>query len=187
VSSHLPLVIFPGIHSPEFTREFLAALQPFLTSPEISKEVHIFPTEEYPAYSPVSILGFLGDRITTFTTPVLAIAFSAGVVGAVPALNLWQLGGGRVQGLVAIDGWGVPAVGNFPIYRLSHDYFTHWSSALLGAGVGSFYADPPVEHLELWRSPPTCPGWEVFTSDSQRIPTNALEFIIKIILLADSQ
>lgn len=112
----------------------------------------------------------------------MVIAFSAGVAGAIPALNLWQLQGGKVAGLLAIDGWGVPAVGNFPIYRLSHDYFTHWSSALLGTGEVNFYADPPVEHLEIWRSPHTCLGWQVNSSNSQRLPTTALEFIIKILV-----
>ncbi|MGB3188280.1 MAG: hypothetical protein WBB43_02490, partial [Limnoraphis sp.] len=64
-----------------------------------------------------------------------------------------------VKALIALDGWGVPLGGNFPIYRISHDRFTHWSSALLGGGVESFYADPPVEHLDLWSSPQTARGW----------------------------
>lgn len=112
----------------------------------------------------------------------MVIAFSAGVAGAIPALNLWQLQGGKVAGLLAIDGWGVPAVGNFPIYRLSHDYFTHWSSALLGTGEVNFYADPPVEHLEMWRSPHTCQGWRVTNIDSPRIATTALKFIMEILV-----
>ena len=87
------------------------------------------------------------------------IAFSAGVVGGIGAALAWQLTGGKVRGFVAIDGWGMPLAGNFPIYRLSHDYFTHWSSAALGGGGAGFYADPPQEHLTLWRSPQNVRGW----------------------------
>jgi len=177
VSSDLPLIVLPGVHSQLLTREFRLVLQQFLPN----QLIHTYPTPEYPAYSPVSILGFLRDRITVRSTPIIVIAFSAGVVGAVPALNLWQAQGGRVRALLAIDGWGVPAVGNFPIYRLSHDYFTHWSSALLGTGKINFYADPPVDHLELWRSPHTCLGWQVRSYPSHWIPMTALEFIRKII------
>ena len=63
-----------------------------------------------------------------------------------------------MKALIAFDGWGVPLVGNFPIYRISHDQFTHWSSELLGKGDKSFYADPPVEHLDLWRSDKDSPA-----------------------------
>jgi hypothetical protein len=74
--------------------------------------------------------------------PLLLIGFSAGVVGAIAAANLWQGQGRRVAAVIAVDGWGVPQVGDFPLHRVSHDYFTHWSSAVLGAGADSFYADP---------------------------------------------
>lgn len=178
MSSHIPLIVLPGVHCQQFTREFLAVVQPLLPD----RHIDIFPTDRNPAYCSVSILGFLWDRITIRSTPIMVIAFSAGVAGAIPALNLWQLQGGKVAGLLAIDGWGVPAVGDFPIYRLSHDYFTHWSSALLGAGEVSFYANPPVEHLEMWRSPNTCRGWQVTSPNSPRTSTTALEFIIKILL-----
>jgi hypothetical protein len=178
VSSHIPLIVLPGVHDQQCTQEFLALLKPLLPD----RHIEVLPTVTNPAYCSVSILGFLWDRITIRSTPIMVIAFSAGVAGAIPALNLWQLQGGKVAGLIAIDGWGVPAVGNFPIYRLSHDYFTHWSSALLGAGEINFYADPPVEHLEMWRSPHTCLGWQVTSPNSPRTHTTALEFMIKIVL-----
>ena len=54
---------------------------------------------------------------------------------------------------------GMPLIANFPIYRVSHDYFTHWSSGILGTGTENFYAEPAIEHLELWRSPELCQGW----------------------------
>lgn len=92
--------------------------------------------------------------------------------------------GGQIKALIALDGWGVPLGGNFPIYRLSHDSFTHWSSALLGGGTESFYADPPVEHLELWRSPQTTKGWwnhQTPTGLKTATPTTAALFILEIL------
>ncbi|RUR87323.1 hypothetical protein DSM107007_15080 [Nostoc sp. PCC 7120 = FACHB-418] len=32
---------------------------------------------------------------------------------------------------------------------------------LLGSGQTNFYAEPPVEHLTMWRSPQTVQGWQV--------------------------
>ena len=49
------------------------------------------------------------------------IAFSAGVVAAVTAAMQWQGEGGKIKGLIAFDGWGVPLLGDFPVYRVSHD------------------------------------------------------------------
>jgi hypothetical protein len=100
------------------------------------------------------------DRLS-LEEPTIWLAFSAGVVGAIGAAWGWQLASGKVLAFIALDGWGVPLFGNFPIHRLSHDRFTHWSSALLGAGADSFYADPAVEHLDLWRSPSTAWGWHI--------------------------
>jgi hypothetical protein len=85
--------------------------------------------------------------------PILIISFSAGVVGAIAAASIWQSIGGTIRAFIALDGWGVPLYGNFPIHRLSHDAFTHYTSSLLGSGEDSFYADPSVAHETLWRSP----------------------------------
>lgn len=155
------VMICPGIHEPQLTQDFLEALQRGETnhlSSGWTKTVLIFPTQDYPAYSAIHILEFLQHH-TSPTTPVIFISFSAGVAGAIGAAWGWEMSGGQVQALIAFDGWGVPLYGNFPIYRVSHDYFTHWSSALLGAGADSFYAEPGIEHLDLWRSPDRCPGW----------------------------
>jgi hypothetical protein len=125
----------------------------------------VFPAERYPPYSGLYILRFLHEAFSrhdpdrTFSTPLVLIGFSAGVVGAMGAALGWQAMGGTVKALLAIDGWGVPLLGEFPIHRLSHDSFTHWSSAWLGAGEDSFYADPGVAHLDFWRSPQTAEGW----------------------------
>jgi hypothetical protein len=139
----------------------------------------IFPAQDYPAYSGVHILQFLGDRVPA-ASELIFISFSAGVVGAIAAALAWQLQGGKVKAFIAVDGWGVPLTGNFPIHRISHDYFTHWSSALLGSGLDSFYADPPIEHLELWRNPQTAQGWWVQHSEGTsetRSPTTAAVFL----------
>ena len=100
-----------------------------------------------------------------------------GAWGAALGLSLRQI---KVKALIAIDGWGVALWGNFPIYRLSHDYFTHWSSLALGGGDKNFYADPPVGHLDLWRSPQTTRGWQVNSNGSKK-GIAALDFIDKII------
>lgn len=161
----MKVIICPGIHAPELTQSFVEGLKLFTICQ--SENILIFPTEDYPAYSGLHILQFLGDRIPTYppahplTSPLVFISFSAGVVGAYAAARAWGQMGGCVKAFMALDGWGVPLFGDFPIYRLSHDYFTHWSSALLGGGEESFYAEPPVEHLELWRQPSLVRGWWV--------------------------
>jgi hypothetical protein len=162
------IIICPGIHKLELTRGFLEGLQwrrnGHLSGDGKIGNVWVFPTQEYPAYSAVCILQFLeecivknlSDRSTEL--PVIFISFSAGVVGAIGAAWGWQLLGRQVKAFIAVDGWGVPLIGNFPIHRLSHDYFTHWSSALLGSGNDSFYADPSVDHLQLWHQPQNVRG-----------------------------
>ncbi len=176
MSSKLPMpsdiVICPGIHEPQLTQDFLAALQENKTDHGLTgstQKLLIFPTQDYPAYSSIHILQFL-QRHASQTTPIILISFSAGVAGAIGAAWGWEMLGGQVKAFIAFDGWGVPLQGNFPIHRVSHDYFTHWSSALLGTGEDSFYADPAIEHLDLWRSPDSCQGWWV-----QRIATGKTE------------
>lgn len=158
----MTVIICPGIHDSQLTQSFLTNLGVFLP------DYHIFPTDQYAAYSGLDVLRFLDHKVGSKSgfdlsspTSLLLIGFSAGVVGAIAAAWAWQVLGGEVKALVALDGWGVPLYGDFPIYRLSHDEFTHWSSALLGVGTTSFYADPPVAHLDLWRSPHTAIGYVV--------------------------
>lgn len=161
----MSVIICPGLHAPELTQSFLSGLKTLLSSS--SKFTHsgntlIFPTQDYPV-SAFHIVQFLRKQLGSpqGTSPLVFISFSAGVVGAIGAAWGWQLWGGNVKAFIALDGWGVPLFGNFPIHRLSHDFFTHWSSAVLGSGEDSFYADSPVEHLDLWRSPQTVQGWWV--------------------------
>lgn len=173
------IVLCPGVHSPNLTQSFrhqlAAALRPTVRT-------LIFPSDRYPAYSTPDVLRFLheelnGDRSPDWQQiPIIWIGFSAGVVGAMGAAIAWELLGGNVQALFALDGWGVPAIGNFPVHRLSHDYFTHWSSALLGTGQDSFYADPEVEHLALWRSPQAIQGYWI--SAYAKHQSSLLQFLV---------
>lgn len=91
---------------------------------------------------------------------MVAIGFSAGVVGLVGALTIWQQQGGQIQRLFAMDGWGIPTIG-LPVCRMSHDAFTHWSSVPLGMGNVNFYAEPSVEHLQMWANPAHVKGWQI--------------------------
>lgn len=161
----MKVVICPGMHPAALTEDFVNGLRSVQVtcngSLGLTQRSHyleqpvIFPTENFPAYSPLHLLEFLSPFSAA---PLVFVAFSAGVVGAIGAARLWQKQGGTVKALIALDGWGVPMDANFPIHRVSHDYFTHWSSALLGRGLDSFYADPDVEHLDLWRSPQMVSG-----------------------------
>lgn len=178
----MSVIICPGIHDPALTQSFLEELQ-------LNKRENrlIFPVQEFPAYSAADIYNYLCVNLgspNSQASPLIFISFSAGVVGAIGAAWLWQLSGGTVKALIALDGWGMPLSGNFPIHRLSHDYFTHWSSAVLGSGEDSFYADPPVEHLELWRSPQTAKGWWVLSVKGKaetRTYTTSAEFLTSLL------
>ncbi|NET56848.1 MAG: hypothetical protein F6K47_12000 [Symploca sp. SIO2E6] len=179
------LIICPGIHEPQLTQDFLTGLRCSNMSSCWIHNVLIFPTQNYPAYSATRIVEFLQQRLRVEQTRVVFISFSAGVAGAIGAAWMLQLLGGKVEGFFAIDGWGVPLSGNFPIYRLSHDYFTHWSSRLLGAGEDSFYANPSIEHLEIWRSPHLCSGYWIHPAANgipeYRTNITAAEFIALLI------
>lgn len=190
----MSLVICPGIHEPDLTQSFLARLG------EPLWDYLVFPAERYPAYSAFHILDFLhrqfrnplrNDRSVQHwvNVPLVFISFSAGVVGAIGAAWAWQLMGGHVKAFIALDGWGAPLYGEFPIHRVSHDHFTHCSSALLGDGADSFYADPPVGHLDLWRSPDIAQGHWVSRSanpfsccsQQQTVHTSAADFLLMLL------
>lgn len=180
--------ICPGIHQPGLTESFLQSLQAaraahsphgsrFDQSSSNSNESEtllVFPAEDSPVYSGSHVLEFLRQHCF-LAFPLIMICFSAGVVGGIGAARLWQRLGGNIRAFVALDGWGVPLYGSFPIHRLSHDHFTHWSSKLLGAEGDSFWADPSVEHLDLWRSPQTTQGW--WENQSQLQQTTAAIFL----------
>ncbi|MDM9385002.1 hypothetical protein QUB80_30555 [Chlorogloeopsis sp. ULAP01] len=183
------IIICPGIHESSLTENFVASLRERNFDTSTSKSlvnILVFPTDGYSSLSAFHILQFLFDRLKNQQkSPVIFISFSAGVVGAIASAYLWQNSGGHVKAFIAIDGWGVPLLGNFPIHRMSHDYFTHWSSKILGCGQNNFYADPPVEHLDMWRSPQTVQGWWVDLSigESQlQKRLSAVEFLYMLFM-----
>ncbi|MGA9379784.1 MAG: hypothetical protein WBV73_13560 [Phormidium sp.] len=178
----MSLIICPGIHEPKLTESFLVGLLQLNTSQK-PENILIFPIQDYPAYSSGHILQFLSQN-HSLSSPIIFISFSAGVVGAIAAAWGWQLLGGEVTAFIALDGWGVPLTGDFPIHRLSHDYFTHWSSALLGSGEDSFYAAPSVAHLELWQQPQTVSGWWIHPQNNkseQKTRTTAAQFLTMLL------
>ena len=173
----MAVLICPGIHDPNLTESFLSQVFGDWRSRCQSGNLFVFPAGDRPAYSGLDIYNYLCSVTRSAAPPppangsfgqnpprspklpIVFISFSAGVVGAIAAAWMWERAGGEVKAFIALDGWGVPLGGNFPLYRMSHDRFTHWSSALLGAGVESLFADPPVEHRDLWSSPQSARGW----------------------------
>ena len=183
------LVICPGIHDPKLTDRFLEGLSEVWGDAEprqntqTSYPVKIFPAHKHPPFSALDIFHFLCSQELAGESLVF-VSFSAGVVGAIGAAWMWQQIGGKVAAFIALDGWGVPLGGNFPIHRISHDSFTNWSSAILGSGGDGFYADPPVEHLDLWREPQTVKGWQI-SQIADRIettkPATAATFLVHLL------
>jgi hypothetical protein len=175
------IILCPGIHPPDLTASFWRAIQSVKLPNDPADERlnhYILPHAQQWAFSPVYTLQFLNQTFPP-SEPLVLIGFSAGVVGMVGAAWAWQQQGGIIRALVALDGWGVPLYGSFPIYRLSHDGFTHGSSQVLGMGQDPFYAEPGVPHLELWRSPDRAWGW--WCKEGQHERTNAAIVIRQIL------
>ncbi|MEM7649344.1 MAG: hypothetical protein AAF283_09195 [Cyanobacteria bacterium P01_A01_bin.70] len=185
----MTLIICPGIHSVALSDRFIAALQrqlqahsPRLEPPRL-QPTGLLPTQRYAPFSGFSVWSYL-QTVAAPSVPLVLIGFSAGVAGALAAAQLWQAQGRTVAALIAIDGWGVPQLGDFPLHRISHDHFTHWSSALLGAGHDSFYADPPVAHLDLWQAPDRTSGLWLSShaaSPSSPVRTTAIACIAQLL------
>ena len=177
----MKVIICPGIHDPQLTASFVASL-----SQQTYKllDYTVFPTQKFPAYSAVHLFQWLNTQ-KIVKQEILLICFSAGVVAGIGTAFLLQLQGIKIKALIAVDGWGVPLWANFPVYRISHDYFTHWSSALLGTGKSSFYCDPGVDHLTLWESPEVCQGWFLSSDQTSQLANNvrgsAIEYLHHII------
>jgi hypothetical protein len=176
LTEKMSIIICPGIHEPALTENFISGgLETYFQSQENSVNILSVPNDGFSVLSGFHILQVLSDRLRhQLKSPVVFISFSAGVVGAIAAAYSWQMLGGYVKAFIAIDGWGVPLWGNFPIHRMSHDYDTHWSSKILGSGQDNFYADPPVEHLSMWRSPQTIQGRWVDSSNEVSPPKSRL-------------
>ncbi|WP_089127307.1 hypothetical protein [Tolypothrix sp. NIES-4075] len=173
----MSIIICPGIHEPALTEKFISGGLEIFSQSKEENTVNILkvPNDGFSALSGFHILQVLNNRLRhQLKSPVIFISFSAGVVGAIAAAYSWQMLGGDIKAFIAIDGWGVPLWGSFPIHRMSHDYDTHWSSKILGSGQNNFYADPPVEHLSMWRSPQTIQGRWVDSSNEVSPPKSRL-------------
>jgi hypothetical protein len=184
----MTIIICPGIHSPDLTESFLSGLLEVATDKSTNRnsvDIRTFEAEGCLALSGFHILDFIQESIRhKVVSPIVFISYSAGVVGAIHAAYMWQLLGGQIKALIAIDGWGVPLWGNFPIHRMSHDYFTHWSSCLIGSGEDNYYADPPVDHIDMWRVPQNVQGWWINSSTLKSPPNQrvtAAEFLYALI------
>ncbi len=178
----MTIIICPGMQNPASTQSFVSRLfEPNANRDDNDHSVNIliFPGNGLLPLSGFHILDFLHKNINDrLKSPVVFISFSAGVVGAISSACTWQLSGGHVKAFIAIDGWGVPLFGDFPIHRMSHDYFTHWSSSLLGAGDNNFYADPPVDHLQMWENPQNVRGvWVAANGLPPQKHLNAVDFL----------
>ncbi|MEL6937912.1 MAG: hypothetical protein AAFO84_01830 [Cyanobacteria bacterium J06598_1] len=176
-SSHrLPVVIVPGFHDAALTRQWVRSLPSFVR-PLI---IDAYPT------SPLAVYEWLQAHFSSDpnepAAPIVGIAFSAGVIGLAGGLVLFnQSSGGSAKRLIAVDGFGVPVVG-VPVTRISHDRFTHASSLPLGAGDVNFYADPAVDHLQLWGAPEAASGLEVQGWNlDQGVPMTAAEFLRRVL------
>lgn len=151
-------IINQGFNSTILTTDFFAYLKTIIN--DINEEnTIIIPNDLIQPYDGLNIYKYIMENHRKFldSTSIIFIGFSAGVVGAIIAGNLWEKNGGKVETLLAFDGWGVPLIANFPCYRISHDYFTHLTS--FGCEKNAFYASPSVSHLQLWRSPKNVQGY----------------------------
>jgi hypothetical protein len=170
-----------GIHDVQLTENFIAIFKQYHSV----EHYLVFPTNKYLAYSPWHLYHFLQQEIPNLQQyRLIFIAFSAGCVAAIGTATILDNIYHNVNGLIAFDGWGVPLVANFPIYRVSHDYFTHWSSQLLGGGTVNFYANPDVSHLDLWGQPQQVRGWQVESLTLGNyiiIPIHLLDFLISLL------
>ena len=148
----MQLLICSGYHSSDLTHSFLQALLK-VTTPE---RLWVVPIWSAPGALPWLLSSKQAPRQDYL---LQIIAFSAGVVGAYPLLLAWQGLGGNGR-LIAVDGWGMPLPGDLTIYRISHDRWTHDTTYFPTAAEsqGYFYAQPAVEHLELWQSPDRTTG-----------------------------
>lgn len=148
----MQLLICPGYHSARLTVSFVRCLQR-----------RVSPRQLW-----VLSLGEAGNALPWLLNSsqgpcqnqvLKIIGFSAGVVAAYPLALAWHCRGGQVR-LIAMDGWGMPLMGGFPVYRMSHDRWTHDTTYLPSPreSHGYFYAEPAVSHLDFWQSPQATVG-----------------------------
>lgn len=153
-------VICGGFNSPVLTTNFYDYLTTISNNINENNTV-IFKldrTQQVFPYDGINIYQYLSKKYQNLSLyNVTFIGFSAGVIGAIIAGNLWQKNGGKVNRLLAFDGWGIPLISDFPCYRISHDYITHLS--YFGGEKNAFYCYPSVSHQQLWQNPQNIQGW----------------------------
>ncbi|NJN21971.1 MAG: hypothetical protein HC812_13305 [Leptolyngbya sp. RL_3_1] len=151
------LIVCPGMHDPQWTAPLSEQLRTGALWP--GAKHYIFPHHPHWAWSPHALRTWLGTTVA-LGSPLVFLGFSAGCVAAIA--TAWACQYQRdypVEAVIALDGWGVPLVGPFATYRLSHDRYTHVTGAWLGPGDQSFYAEPAVPHQQLWQAPQRVWGW----------------------------
>ncbi|MEM0980725.1 MAG: hypothetical protein AAGH78_10665 [Cyanobacteria bacterium P01_H01_bin.58] len=173
----MTVIICPGMHPKTWTDSFLAQLD--AVYPAQASDRVVFNHSSGMQWSAYALRAYL--TAYAITPPIILIAFSAGCIAASGMAQYWEQRGYPIAGLIAVDGWGAPTVGKFRAYRLSHDAFTHDSSAWLGRGEVSFYADPSVAHAQLWRYPAAVWGQQMGDFNSpggdMRMQATALQFL----------
>lgn len=181
------LLVVGGMHPPSYTEQMVATIAQGGAAQDGTlsgfARVVSAPQHSLDVLSPFALRQTLeaalakSDSALDDAPPGLIIwAFSAGCVGAAALATYWQSYRGPVLGLFMVDGWGVPRDPGVPVYRLSHDRFTHDTSSWLGIGDDDFYADPAVPHLSLWQHPQKTIGWAV-TSGQPRERLTAADFL----------
>ncbi len=194
------IIVCPGSHPPAWTEQWRQALTAI--APELTTTLAISPATPPWAGHPLRqwLMALLAEASTpplgnptqppsdqplgqppTVQPLIYMVAFSAGCVAAEAIAHYAPHGGYRIGAIFAWDGWGVPLVGPFPVHRLSHDGFTHYTSYRPGGKRGDgprpalghrphFYADPTVPHHQLWQAPHQVQGWQVgdFTPQPSR-------------------
>lgn len=176
--SQVSLIVCSGFHPPEATQQLIADLS-WVASDRPSGPVsdHRLSIHSHPdlalSHQPLAPLSgrTLRQMLQELANPVMFLAFSAGCLAAASAARYWHYQSpNQVLALFAVDGWGVPLAEPYPVHRLSHDRFTHLTSA----GQGEhFYADPAVDHLRLWQRPSQVSG----IATPGQSPTNAAAFL----------
>lgn len=160
---HMGIIICPGLLAVAASQRFWQTVQEHSTTDlNLNRSVGtaetvIFLPPDCPVYSPQHVLQAVRPLLTP--EPWIWIGFSAGIVGGLGAARYCH-DQFPVHAFIALDAWGVPLIAPFPIYHLSHDRWTHHIVAAFNTLEGSFFADPDVNHLDLWETPDRVSGWD---------------------------
>ncbi len=181
--SQIGVILCPGLQgadqSPHFWQAIQAQRSAAIAAALPSSLPWVVIPPDCPVYSPQHVYEYIQSYATAGLEEWIWIAYSAGVVGALGAARRWHEQF-PIRALIALDGWGLPLTAPFPVYHLSHDGVTHFGVKFMNRLAGTFYAEPAVSHLELWRSPQTVTGWASYTQGDRRF-TTAAAFVAQLI------